>query len=168
MGIVGRELEMPFQLSGVGVESDQGVGVKIVAIALVADHIRRRVACSPVHQVGFRVISAGDPSGSAAGLPAIARPGFVAGLARRRHRVEAPGSRTGLYIVSVQEAADTVFGAGYADDDFIFQHERRGGNRVGGLVIGYFHVPTDTSGPHVQRDQVRIHRAQEELVIQNR
>ena len=45
---------------------------------------RRRIADRPVQRVELGIVAAGQPRGSAAGLPAVALPGVVAELARAR------------------------------------------------------------------------------------
>ena len=59
--IVRRVLEMPFHLAGVDVERDDAVGVEVVALAVVADEIGRRLSGAPVDQVELRDRSCRSP-----------------------------------------------------------------------------------------------------------
>ena len=55
--VVRRELVVPLEHAGVGVERDDRVGVEVVALAVVAVEIRTRVAGAPVDQVERRVVA---------------------------------------------------------------------------------------------------------------
>ena len=82
--VVRRELVIPFQLAGVGVQRDHRTAVEIVAHADIAVLIRARVADAPIGEVERRIVGARHPYRCAAGLPGIARPGFVTRLRRGR------------------------------------------------------------------------------------
>ena len=49
--IVRRELEMPLQLSGLRIERDDRIGIQVVALPIVADHVRPGIADGPVQRV---------------------------------------------------------------------------------------------------------------------
>src|SRR5271170_1980252 len=107
---------MPFDLSGLRIERQDRAGVESVALAAFLVPWPR-IAGAPIDRMQFRIERAGDPGRAAAMLPAVARPGFVAGLARTRDRVCAPQMVAGLRIPTVDEIAGAVFGAGYSGDD---------------------------------------------------
>src|SRR4029450_5294352 len=58
---VRRELVMPSELPGVGVDRDDRGGVEIVTLAVVAEIAGRRIADAPVNQIRLRVVAAGHP-----------------------------------------------------------------------------------------------------------
>ena len=101
-------------------------------------------------------------------FPAISRPGLVARFAGAGHRPETPHALAGLGVVGVQKSANAVFGARNSDDDFVLDRQRRECDGVRGLVIGDFYVPADAAGLHVQRNQVGVQRADEQLVVERR
>ena len=61
-----RELKMPFELAGVGIEREDAIGVEVVARTNGAVEIRGRIAGAPLQSVEPRVIGAGHPGGAAA------------------------------------------------------------------------------------------------------
>src|SRR5579871_2461556 len=96
--VMGRELEVPFEFSGIGIEGNDRAGIEIISEAHVAVGIRPRIARTPVERVRLGVVGAGVPGGSAAALSRIGRPGIV-GLALLGNGVEAPGQFSGGGIV---------------------------------------------------------------------
>src|ERR1700674_723946 len=107
------ELEIPFELAGVGIESEQRVAIKIVAGSAFAAIAGRRIACRPKSCIGAGIVGTGDPGRRAATFPGVAFPSFVAGLTRTGNRVEAPFTFASGGVVSVDEAADAIFAARY-------------------------------------------------------
>ena len=73
--IVRRELVVPLQLAGRGIERQHGIGIQIVALALVAVEIRTGIADGPEQRVGFGIVGAGEPGRRAAVLDGAAHPG---------------------------------------------------------------------------------------------
>ncbi|KAF0187433.1 MAG: hypothetical protein FD165_2913, partial [Gammaproteobacteria bacterium] len=55
VAVVRRELVVPFQLAGVGVERNDGLSVEIVAGTLVGVPVGPRIADAPVREVEFRI-----------------------------------------------------------------------------------------------------------------
>src|SRR5207342_917194 len=108
-----------------------------------------RIAGPEVHQVRFSVVGATVPDRRAAGLPRVARPRFVAGFARARNRIEAPGLLAVLGIEGGDEPANAAVAARHADDDLVLEDQRRVRNRE--LVHGArrLGVPEDLAGPGV-------------------
>src|SRR5581483_3639017 len=60
------ELEIPLQRAGVRIESQDAVGIKVVAGTNAAFKIGCRIACPPENRVQFRVVRAWHPGGTAA------------------------------------------------------------------------------------------------------
>ena len=159
---------MPLEHTGVDVDGNQRIGIQIVSVAHVADEVRPRIAGAPVGEIGVRVVGARHPGGCAAVLPAVARPGLVAGLARSRHSPEAPRPLAGAGVVGVEEASHPVLGARDAHDDLVFHRQGRTGHRVTGLVVGDLDIPPDAARAHVERDQVGVDGRDEDLVAKSR
>ena len=141
VGVVRRELEMPSEPAGVGVERDDRVGVEVVARPLRRIPVGTGVAHAPIREIQIGIVRAGQPDRSAAMLPGLgiaiglrigrARlPGLVAGLAGTGNGVEAPGLLAGLGVVGGDEAADAQLAAADADDDLVLDDERRQRQRV--------------------------------------
>ncbi len=56
MHVVGRELEVPLQLAGLGIKRDDRVGVEIVARPIVSDQVVAGIADRPVEGVKLLVV----------------------------------------------------------------------------------------------------------------
>src|SRR5206468_505763 len=91
-----------------------------------------------------------------AGLPGVARPGLVAGLAFGGDGVETPDATAGLRFISVEEAADAEFAAGDAGDDLVLDGERRAGRGVANFVVCDLGLPAQAAGAGIERNQARI------------
>ena len=166
--VVRRELVIPFQLAGVGVERDHAIAIEVVAEADVAIGVRRRIADAPEGEVGVGVVSADVPDGRAAGLPRIARPGFMARLARPGDGVEAPGFLAGLRVECRDVAADGAVAARRADDHFVLDDQRRVRDGVAvGRRVADGGVPEDLPVLGVDREQVRVERSHEKRVAED-
>ncbi len=120
--VVGRELEVPFELAGVRIEGNDAVGVEVVAGAHTGVPVWAGVAGAPVGEVEFGVVGAGEPDGAAAVDPGVAAPSFVAGLAFFGDGFEAPDFAASGCVVGSDEATDAELAAGGADDDFVFDY----------------------------------------------
>src|SRR5205814_495953 len=77
VAVVRRELEMPLQLTGVGIERDDAVRVEVVAGTLTRIPVRTGVPDAPVREIQRRIVRAGDPHRRAAVLPIVAPPGIA-------------------------------------------------------------------------------------------
>src|SRR6185436_6255544 len=98
---------------------------EVVALAILAEVVRIRIARAPVEQVELRIVAAGLPGGTAAARQHVRiRPGLAARLAARRNRVEAPDACTGLRIVRIDEPARRDVAAGNADNHLVLDDER--------------------------------------------
>ena len=173
-----RGLVVPDDLAIVGVNRQRGGGVEVVALAQVAVP-RRRIAGAEEDQVGFRVIGAAQPGGAAAGLPQVARPGGVelaghaVGLAAQGAHVAfdhrpRPHQLAGVDVARLDHADRAEFTARYAGDDQALDDQRRGGLAVAGLVIGDGLVPDDLAGLAVERHDMGVERAEDDLVAIDR
>src|SRR5258707_9040208 len=117
-----RELKMPLQLSGVGVQREHAIGVEIIAGPRAAIEIWRRITRAPVQRAEFGIVGSRHPSGAAATQIRIARPTFGAGLATAWNGPEAPGQLAGLRIEGGKEASYAAVTPGGADDNFALDH----------------------------------------------
>ena len=158
-----------FSFAGVGVERDDGVGVQVVARALRRVEVGPWIADAPVRQVQRRIVRAGDPDRSAAVLPANRR-------SRSRSR-----ARPGAGIVLKRQASLPV-AASYAAMkprmpysppptpmmtlSFTTSGARR--DRVAVRELGDVDVPQQPPVPRVERDEMRIERAHEQRVAEDR
>src|SRR5213080_2702211 len=90
--VVRRELIVPLQLAGIGVESDHGAAVEIVAIAFVAVPVWSRISNTPIGEIQIRIVGTRDPNRGAAMFPRVSvrRPGLVSGFSGTRDGVKAP------------------------------------------------------------------------------
>ncbi len=158
--VVRRELVVPLQLAGVGVERDDAVAVEVVAKPRRAVPVRRRVAGAEEHEVRLGIVGARVPHADAAGLPRVARPGLVARLAGSGNRVEAPDFLAGLRIERRDVAADRAVAAAGADDHLVLHDRRVVRDRVAApSASATCDVPDLLAALRVDRDQVRVERA---------
>src|SRR5258708_22151926 len=114
MQIVRGVLEIPAEFSGGGVERQHRIGIQVVAFALVAVVVGTRIAGGPEELVGFRIVGAGEPGGSASVRQRLAGPGFGERLARRGPRPEPPHALAGGSFVSRDEPANALIAAARA------------------------------------------------------
>ena len=177
--VVRRELEVPAQLPGVGVERHHRAGVEVVARPLGPVVVGTRVAGAPVDQVQLRVVRARQPGRGAAVHPGLrvavglrvrrARlPGLVTRLARSRNRVEAPDLLAGLGVERRDEPADALIAARGADDDLAVDGQRRQREGVGQRHVRHAGVPELHARRRVDRHHVRVERCHEHLVAEHR
>src|SRR4029079_10786998 len=64
--VVRRELVMPFELAGVGIDGDDGGAIEVVSKAVVAVIVGTRVASAPHREVRLGIIGTGNPDGGSA------------------------------------------------------------------------------------------------------
>ncbi len=81
---------MPLAASGLRIERDDRIGIQVVALTIVADHVRPWVADCPIQRVELGVIAAGHPRGRARMIDRTAFPAVRSRFAARRHRPESP------------------------------------------------------------------------------
>ncbi|MNQ20752.1 hypothetical protein D3C85_338470 [compost metagenome] len=141
---------------------------------------RRRVAGTEQQLVGFRVVVAAQPRRRAAGLPQVARPG-LAGFATGDAVLDllavlvdvahvAFHGRTGPQqlavgrVVGFDLADHAELATGHAGDQLAVDHQRRGGDRVAGLVVGHGLLPHHLAGVLVEGNQLGIQGAEDHQV----
>ncbi len=158
--LAGQVLIVPFDLSGVRIECERGVGVERVTVG-AADRAGPwlRLCGAPVDEVRVRVVAPGNPRVAArAPIQRQIAPGLAARLARPGHRRRAPRFFSAGGIVRADEA-DIVFvaaAAGHAGDHFSADDDRARRVAVSQLRVGHGHVPHAPPGPRVERDDVRV------------
>src|SRR6185503_5219364 len=101
--VIGRELEIPLQRAGVGVQRDDAVGIEIVALTLRRIPVGAGIAGTEIDGVERRIEGAHRPDRGAARLPGIAVPGLRPLFARLRNGVEAPELLAGPGVVRSDE-----------------------------------------------------------------
>src|SRR5207253_4512656 len=141
--IIGRELIKPFELSGIGIERHDGIGVEVVAFTLAGIPIRTWIACSPVSEIESGIVRTGRPDRPSAMFPCVALtlPGFVTGFTGPGNGVEAPRFAAGTHIVCGNEAPNAKLSTGHTDDDLVFHDEWRDGHRITGGRIPNLRIP---------------------------
>ena len=155
--VVRRELEMPLQRAGLRVERDDRIGIEVVAAAIVADQIGRRIAGRPVDRVQLpdrRCRSATSSRPDARCLcPATSRTSARRGAARSRSarlpcrspdRSAATKPRTPSSPPDVPVTTRLPTG------------ERRAGRVVVLAPVGHLGFPEQRAGEAIERDDVRV------------
>ena len=162
MHIVGSELEIPFEITGVGVQCQHRIRVEVVAEANITVPVGSRVSGTPVDQVQFRVIGAGNPGWAAAILPGIAGPGVVTEFTGAGDSIGAPDPFPGLRIIGVDKAANTEFTASDPGYHQVLDDQGCRSLAVAGIVWGHFHVPEYIAGTGIDGNQMGIERTHEQ------
>src|SRR5882724_3402312 len=106
VNVVRRRLEMPDEFAGVGIERDDGAGVKIVAGAAFTCEDGIGISSAPVEKIQIGIVGAGHPSHAAAvsyGV-GIFRPSFGAGFAGFWRGEPLPLFRASFWIDGDEEA----------------------------------------------------------------
>ncbi len=114
---------MPLERAGVGVESEDGVGIEVVPGPLVWIPVRPWIPSPPVRQIEGRIVGAGHPDRAPARLPGVSLPRVVAGLAGSGNGVKAPDFLAGARIMRSHEAADAELAAADADENLVLDDE---------------------------------------------
>src|SRR5262245_60645449 len=109
-----RELVVPFELARIDVQGHEGRRVEVVALSRLTG-AREGSAGGVVDQIQVRIVGAGRPESTAAGLPRITWPRLIARFARSWGDIEAPDRLTRLSIERVQVRANWPVAAGRAD-----------------------------------------------------
>src|SRR5437867_2510818 len=104
-----RKLVVPFHLSGVGVQRNNGAGIKIVSRTRIAIPVRAGVTGSPIHEIEFGIVAAGRPDGATAVLPRFPAPCFMTWFARFGDHVEPPFLVACFRVEGSDVTADAVF-----------------------------------------------------------
>src|SRR5438309_1843239 len=111
MQVMRRELVMPLQFSGFGIERQHGRRIEVIAFALVPVVIRTGIAGGPVNQSALRIVRAREPGGATAVLGSAAVPRFGSRFARRGNRPETPRALAGGSFVGIQKSPDSFIAA---------------------------------------------------------
>ena len=88
--VVRRVLEVPLELASLGVQREVGVGIQIVAEALIAVEVRPGVSGRPVDGAGLGIVSPRHPGATAGMSDVLALPGFRAWFAGLGDGPESP------------------------------------------------------------------------------
>src|SRR5204862_7286907 len=128
--------------------------------------LRSRVAGAPVERVELWIVRAGHPRRRAAALPRVVFPRLVPPFPLAGNGVEPPRAPAGFRIVSVDETADAVLAPRHADDHLVFDRERCAGEAITLVRVRRRHIPSDASGPGVERDDVGVERAHEDAITE--
>src|SRR5262249_20099034 len=139
--IVRSELVIPAELSGLGVERQDAVGVQVVAQPVVAVVFGGGISGRPVEYARLRIVRAGEPGGRARMLDALALPAIGNRLARLGDSPEFPGFLTRGLVVGGQESARAVLAAADSGDHQVSDGQRSGGREIALLRIGGLYVP---------------------------
>src|SRR5580693_1133434 len=147
---------MPLQLAGFGIQRNDGIGIKVIALTLVTVEIRTRISDWPHQSICFPIVSAGKPSGAAAMLECASHPSAGFGIARRRDGPEPPGTFARRSAKRVELAADAFVTARHARDYQIANYQRRGGGTVVLMRIRHLDIPQQSTVQTVERQHMRI------------
>src|SRR5262249_34537998 len=138
VGIVGSVLITPFDLAVGGIDGEHAPRPFVVARPVFRVPVRSWIADALVKRVAFGIVGRSLPHRPAAVSPAFLAvlPGLITRLARARDRVGAPSGLAAVEVGRFDEAADTSFPAGGADDGEIADDERRDGERLPDRWVG--------------------------------
>ena len=172
-------LVIPFQLAGMRIERQCGVGVKRVVVGAflfrqqAADFgdVRIGLADAQEQGVGVGIVAARIPGrGAETLLQRQPVPAIAAGLAGLRDGVEAPKLLAVVDVVAGDEAAagHRVAAAGHALHDDVGGHQWAAGVAPALLVVLGLVVPDHLAGLGVQRDDMRIGGRDDQLVVDHR
>ena len=166
--LVRQVLVEPLHLPGVEVERDGRHRVETVALAHVGDP-RRRVSGPEVEEVRRRIVRPRMPDRRAADLPRVGGPGLAAGLTGGGNRVPSPLALAGVGIEGLDESARSHLArSGHPDDDLAFHDERSLGHEVAVRVVHDLRLPDLLAGLRVERDEMRVQRAEDHAVLVER
>ena len=186
--IVRNILVVPFVGAGIEVDCDDRVGIEVVTGTFRAIQIRRGIADDEERGFRFQINRRRHPHATAEGFVEVAAI-FCEGFFFRcyvalhvtvrcvvripnafvtffRNRVERPPQFTVIGVISFDEATDAVLAAVGADQHFTVDRNRRHGFGITEFGIGDFGFPKELSGFRVERNQLGIQRAHEQLAVQ--
>src|ERR1700758_3608810 len=139
-------LEMALDLSCGGGDRHSRTCIEIVARPLVA-HPRPAIPGTPKREIGLRIVGAGDPDRSTAGLPLVTRgPRLGSWLARRRHGISLPRRLPGFGVKRRDEAAHAKLAARNADHHLAVSNQRRQRHVISLSVVLDLRVPQFVAG----------------------
>ncbi len=148
---------MPFQFPGLAVQRENAIRVKIVAEAIIAVVLFRRIPCRPIHDVQYRIIGSDEPGGRAAVVDVLALPGFRTRLAALGDSPESPHFFSGRLIERNDESVGPVLAPGdAAQHQPVRQRQRCRRCEIVQPRIRDFGLPQQLSIKAIERDDVRI------------
>src|SRR6266436_6169116 len=168
--VVGGILVAPLDLA-VGRADRQDAGRPlVVAGAIFGVPVGARITHALIERISIRVVSGGLPDRSPAVLPALLAilPGLVAGFARARDRVGAPGGLAGVEVGRLDEAANAEFAARSAHDGKVADDQRRDGERLADGRVRDLAFPDHFAGRLVDGEHAPIERDGNHLVLPQR
>src|SRR5205807_10027448 len=107
----------------------------------------------------------GHPRRTAAGLPVVALPGVVTGLAFAGNGEGPPQFLAVIGIVGGDVTAHAELAAGAADDDLAVDDERHQGHVLALPVVLHLGIPHHLAGLGVERDDMVVGGGEVELVL---
>ena len=115
---------MPFQLSGIRIQRNNAVGVKIVTgIPRSSIPPWVGIAGPPERQIGFRIVRTGHPNRRASVLPRISRPRLIARFARFCDGLETPHLVSRVHVERRDPTVHAELVRRWTEDHFVFHHE---------------------------------------------
>src|SRR3954468_15769978 len=129
---MGRELVIPAKLPGFAVQSDDRTRVKVVAAALVADHVVAGVSCGPINKIRRRIIRPGHPCDCARMLNLVAFPSLRSRFTGLRHGPESPDFFAGRWIERGDKSTGAFVASSRARD---YEATCNQGSRRGVVVL---------------------------------
>ncbi len=163
-----RELKVPLQSAGVGVEREDRVRVQVVALPLVAVVIGTGVAGRPVQQARVRIVGACQPGSGTSMLECLADPCFGSRFAAGRDRPEPPHAFAARRPVGIEKSAIAFIAARHAGDHQIVDHERRARAAIVLAIVRHLGIPQKLSSDPVERDQVGVIGLEKDTIPENR
>src|SRR5258708_30275875 len=142
-----RVLMIALDLAGIGVESDRGVRVEVVAGPVVGDP-GARIPRTPVSRVCCGVIDPGNPGRSAAPFVRLPFPGVATRLVCRRHGISFPDALSGERVKRAYGAPNAELATRAAGDDFAAHRKRRQGRLTTRFIVidwNTHHLPPPNS-----------------------
>src|ERR1700690_3269863 len=110
---------MPLQSAGIGIERDDRIRIKIVALTLGVVEVRSGIADPPIGKVEIRIVGTGDPYRRAAVGPGISTPGLVSRLPGSRNRIKFPSFLACFRFVCGDKAANTILPASHPNQHLV-------------------------------------------------
>src|SRR4029077_6499832 len=154
--IVGSELEIPFELAGVGIQGEDTIGIEVVAGTRCSVEIGGGIAGAPVDGIEFWIVGARHPSGAAPAQVHFAGPTGRAGLAGAGNSPKTPSELAGFRAECGNEAAHAIVAAGSSDNDFVLYDERRAGGAVIFVPFRVGDVPKQMTGAGVETEKMGV------------
>lgn len=167
--VVMDDLVMPFQLTGLDVERDDGVGKEIVACAQLAAELRNGIADAEVCEAQLRIDRRGHPHAAAARLPVlvILRPGLVTFMALVGNDVEGPLLLAGLGVQPDDAPAQPEVAVRHAGNEHAVRVGRRRGDLLAldGRIVADAPDPEQIARGFVERGDARTGHGREHLAV---